>query len=173
MLYLQRPTTATNDRTGQVTETWSTVGAVWAAVTPKNVAESPLAGQQSAGTAHEVRCNYRNDINGRNRFLVDKASGQLDGTLDDSTVSVVVDDAAFVGHAQENRLRMLKIDGELMTVLGVSGTTITVVRGVYGDAAEHADDSRVILYRQMNIEGEPYDPDGRRRELMCECTEVN
>lgn len=68
------------------------------------------------------------------------AATQLDGEIDDSTTSVVVDSAmGFTG----GNFR-IRIDNEIMKVTGVSDTTLTVVRHQEGTTAtSHADNAAV------------------------------
>lgn len=121
---------------------------------------------------YKVRVNFRNDINSSRRFLADDMVGQLNGAINASVTSITVDDSVFTEIKQARRLRALRIDDEFLICTAASGTTLTVTRGAFGStAATHADDSKVILYRQLNI-GNVYDPDNRRSDLMCDCTEV-
>lgn len=121
---------------------------------------------------YKVRVNFRNDINSSRRFLTDDMVGQLNGAINASVTSITVDDSVFTEIKQARRLRALRIDDEFLICTAASGTTLTVTRGAFGStAATHTDDSKVILYRQLNI-GNVYDPDNRRSDLMCDCTEV-
>jgi SPP1 family predicted phage head-tail adaptor len=171
MLFLQKPTRSINSTTGEPEESWVNVGLVYAQVTPDGGTESVESGQNAAEVTHTVRVNYRNDINTQRRFLINGLYGQLNGAITSGT-SVVVDDAAFVEFAQTRRVRALRIDDEFMTVSSVSGNTITVVRAAFGSTlANHADNSKVILYRQLNI-ASVYDLDGRKSDMTCKCVEV-
>lgn len=169
-LYLQKPTRSI-DNTGDETQSWTNVGLVYAEVMPQSGSETVESGQNSAKVTHKVRVNYRNDINTQRRFLINGLYGQLNGAITTGT-TLDVDDAAFLEFQQARRLRAIRIDDELMTVSSVSSNTVTVARAQFGTAqANHADNAKVILYRQLNIES-VYDPDGRKADLICECVEV-
>lgn len=119
-----------------------------------------------------VRVNFRDDINTERRLLINSLAGQLNGALNNSTTAVIVDDSAFVDFQQGRRVRVLRVDDELMNVVSVSGNTITVTRGAFGTSAtSHDDNAAVILYRQLNIE-RVYDDTGRSAEMMLDCVEV-
>jgi SPP1 family predicted phage head-tail adaptor len=171
ILYLQKPTRAISSTSGEESESWTNVGFVYAEVTPKSGTETVESGQNSATRKYTVRINYRPDVNAERRFLIDDFTGQLNGAITSGT-SVVVDDATFASFAQARRLRVLRIDDELMTISSISSNTITVTRAQFGTTqANHADNAKVILYRQLNIESVM--PNATRSDLMCDCIEVN
>jgi SPP1 family predicted phage head-tail adaptor len=170
ILYLQKPTGAISSTTGEETETWTNVSFVYAEVTPKTGTETVEYGQNSAMQRYTVRVNYRPDVNAERRFLIDDFVGQLNGAVTSGT-TLTVDSADFALFAQSRRVRALRVDDELMTISSISGTTITVARAQFGTAqANHADNSKVILYRQLNIESVVQSAD--RADLLCECVEV-
>ena len=172
MLVLQKPTKTIHAQTGEASESWANVGLVYAEVMPQSGTETTENNQQSAKMGYKVRVNYRSDINPSRRFLMDDLVGQLNGAINASVTAITVDDSAFTEIKQARRVRALRIDDEFLTLTASSGNTLTVTRGAFGSvAATHADDSKVILYRQLNI-GNVYDPDNRRSDLVCECTEV-
>ena len=171
ILYLQKPTTSISTASGDATITWTNVGFVYAEVIPVSGSETVEDGQNSAMMKYKVRVNYRPDITTERRFLIDGFPGQLNGAVTTGN-TITVDDASFALFAQTRRLRVLRIDDELMTISSISNNTITVSRAQFGTAqANHADDSKVILYRQLNISS-VYDPTGRKQDLICECVEV-
>lgn len=146
------------------------MGLVYAEVTPQSAAETVENGQNQASAKYKIRVNYRADVNPARRFLIDDFAGQLNGAITSGT-SVVVDDSAFVEYAQARRLRVLRINDELMTLTGVSGNTLTVTRAQFGTSlANHADNSAVILYRQLNISSVVVNQG--RTDLICDCVEV-
>ena len=139
-------------------------------MTPQTTTETVENGQNDARAKYKIRVNYRADINPARRFLIDDYAGQLNGAITNGT-TLVVDDSAFAEYAQARRLRVLRIDDELMLLTGVSGTTLTVTRAQFGTTlANHADDSKVILYRQLNIFSAI--PTTDRMDLICDCMEV-
>jgi head-tail adaptor len=146
---------------------------VFARVTADRPSEGEQAGQVSATTSYKVSLRFRSDIDGSKRFLMGGGSNEIAEDLDSSETVVTVDDAAFVGSAQDRRVRALLVGNELMEITSVDGNDITVTRAAFGTtAAEHSNGDKATLYRQLNIEGEPYDPNGNRREMLCQCTEV-
>ena len=171
ILYLQKPTRTISTTSGDSTETWSNVSLVYAEVIPTSGSETVEDGQNSAKMSYKVRVNYRPDITTERRFLIDGFAGQLNGAITTET-TIAVDDSTFAQFKQTRRLRALKIDDEMMTVTGIISNNLTVSRGAFGTSiANHADNSKVILFRQLNIES-VYDPTGRRQDLMCDCVEV-
>jgi len=172
ILYLQKPTRAISTTSGEPSESWTNVGFVYAEVMPSTGTETVENGQNSAVMKYKIRVNYRPDITTERRFLIDGFPGQLNGAITTET-TIVVDDSSFALFKQARRLRVLRIDDELMTITGISSNNITVARAQFGTTqASHADNSRVILYRQLNIES-VYDPTSRRQDLICECVEVS
>lgn len=139
-------------------------------MTPKSGAETIESGQNSALRKYTIRINYRPDVTTERRFLIDDFAGQLNGAITSGT-TLTVDDATFAQFAQARRVRVLRIDDELMTISSISSNTITVTRAQFGTAqANHADNAKVILYRQLNIES--VIPNATRSDLMCDCVEV-
>lgn len=172
LLYLQTPTRTVNSTTGAPSLSWSNVGSVWAKVTPKSGQERAQFGQPSAVISHDVETLFRNDITPGRRFLIASQSDALNGAIDDSTTSVVVDDGTIFEIDQARRERVLKVGSELMTIDSISSNTLTVTRGAFGtSAAAHSDGDSAILYRQLNIQSVT-DVNGRRSSLICECQEV-
>lgn len=171
ILYLQKPTRTVATASGEPTETWTNVSFVYAEVMPRSGEEKVESGQTSARREYDIRVNYRTDINPQRRFLIDGFAGTLNGAINDTTTSVVVSDGAFAEFSQSRRLRALRVDDELMTISSINGTTFTVARGQFGtSAASHADGSKAILYRQLNIES--VTPDNRHDDMVCRCTEM-
>lgn len=139
-------------------------------MTPQSADEKVEQGQNSATARYKIRVNYRADVNAQRRFLIDDFAGQLNGAITNGT-TLTVDDSAFAEFAQARRLRVLRIDDELMTLTGISSNTLTVTRAQFGTTlADHADNSKVILYRQLNINS--VIPNQSRTDLICDCTEV-
>lgn len=170
ILYLQKPTLSTSSGSGEATEAWTNIGPVYAEVTPQNGAEKGDFNQTSASIRYKVRVNYRTDITPQRRFLMEDFAGQLNGAVTSGT-SITVDDSTFALFEQARRLRVLCIDSELMLITGTSGNTFTVTRAQFGTTqANHADDSKVILYRQLNIAS--VIPTSDRMDLICDCLEV-
>lgn len=171
ILYLQKPSSTISTTSGDASISWTNVGFIYAEVLPQTGSETVEDGQNSALMKYKVRVNYRPDITTERRFLIDGYPGQLNGAVTSGT-TITVDDSSFALFAQTRRLRVLRIDDELMTVSSISGNNITVARAQFGTAqANHADNSKVILYRQLNISS-VYDPTGRKQDLMCDCVEV-
>ena len=170
ILYLQKPTRTISSTTGEGTETWTNVSFVYAEVTQKSGGETVEYGQNNAMQRYTVRINYRPDVNAERRFLIDDFVGQLNGAITTET-TIAVDDATFALFAQARRVRVIRIDDELMNITSVSGNNIVVTRAQFGTTiANHADNAKVILYRQLNIESVA--PNANRSDLMCECMEV-
>lgn len=171
ILYLQKPTRTIATASGEPTETWTNVGFVYAEVIPRTARETVESGQNSAKREYDIRVNYRNDINPQRRFLIDDFAGVLNGAINNSTTTIAVVDSAFTEFSQARRLRVLRVDDELMLITGVSGNNITVTRGQFGtSAASHDSGASAILYRQLNIES--VNPDNRHADMVCRCIEV-
>ncbi len=74
-------------------------------------------------------------------FVNGAAQTDLNGAINNSVTSLIVDDAS--GFPTTGTFR-IKIDTELLQVTDVSGNTFTVVRGVEGtSAASHLDEALV------------------------------
>ena len=110
-------------------------------------------GSMSAGQEHSFDYKLHIDLpRCDNRFvnLLDTA-GQavlLNGSINDSVTSVVIDNASNLPSysSGSSEYSVIKIDSEIMIVTNVAGTTLTVERGAFGTNASAHDDNVNILY---------------------------
>lgn len=149
---------------------WSNVATLWAAVSPQTGTEGKEGEQVQAEITHKVRLRYRKGVQPEMRVLYRKFHTLINGAINASVTTVVVDDA--IPMPLRNNFLIL-CESELMEVTAGHGTTsLTVTRGANGTtAATHADNLSVFFMGVLGIEGAP-DVDNLREALELSCKEV-
>ena len=136
---------------GESTDTWSTEATVSAQWQPAAARESEEMRQVAPDITHTITMRHRN-MSGERRLLLKKEHTTLNGAINDSVTSVVVD--ASFGISTSTLYRIL-IGSEIMQVTaGADGLTWTATRGIDGtSAASHADEDVVTHLAVLDIQG--------------------
>lgn len=127
---------------GGITESWSEFATRWGSVSPLTGQERFAAQQIDAEVSSRIKLRYLEGVTPKMRVLVPKEHVLLNGAIDASQTTLVVDSAS--GFPTEGEYR-IKIESEIINVTGGQGTTTwTVTRGVDGTTgATHADNKDV------------------------------
>ncbi len=155
---------------GEDVEAWSTDDTVHADVVPAGGGEGYSNDQVTPDVTHKVRIRYRAGTTPERRFLMPRTKTALNGALDDSTTTVVVDADLGVSASTEFRV---KVDSELMIVTAGHGTNSwTVTRGADGTtAASHLDNAEVRHMAVLDIESVVNEGE-RDRYMLIDCREA-
>jgi hypothetical protein len=135
--------------------------------------ETPNAGKiekvrQLVPTAtHVVEMRFRRLSEERHRLALYSVAAALNGGINNSTNTVVVDSAALI-----TKGAVLKVDSELMQVTAIASLSLTVSRGYGGStAAAHATGVNVLRKRVLNI-GHQEDVGEQHVKVILTCTEL-
>ena len=153
---------------GESTDTWSTEATVYARVEPVSARESEEMRQVAPDITHTVTMRHRN-MSSERRLLIKKEHTTLNGAINDSVTSIVVD--VSFGISTSTLYRIL-IGSEIMQVTaGAGGLTWTVTRGIDGtSAASHSDEDVVTHLAVLDIQG-IINIDEADNQIVIGCTE--